>query len=325
MTIVAGIDEAGFGPILGPLVVSATVFDVPVELQGQSMWQSLAGAVSKVPSKRKGLIAIGDSKKLYGGLKEGAAGLAHLERGVLAMLASAAHRPDSMRSLLQAVAPAVVPQAAACPWYQQLDLTVPHALEPTGLMLTANSLAARMNRVGIRMMAMHSQAILEEEYNRLVTATDNKSSTLFDIASRLLVQVWNHIPPGQQGYLVVDHQGGRVHYLEGLQRVFPGCRFKINDETESLSDYTLADGQRTLHIQFRIQAETHHLPVALASMLSKYLRELFMAMYNRYWATHLPDLAPTAGYYTDGLRFYNQILPVIQRLNVDPSRLYRCR
>jgi hypothetical protein len=108
-------------------------------------------------------------------------------------------------------------------------------------------------------------------------------------------------------------------------RIFPGCQFKINDETETRSSYTIVEPDRALEVEFLVQAEDRHLPVALASMQSKYLRELFMKVYNKYWATHLPDLAPTAGYYTDGRRFFAQIQPVIQSMGLDVERLYRCR
>ena len=51
------------------------------------------------------------------------------------------------------------------------------------------------------------------------------------------------------------------------------------------------------------KGETHHLPIALASIMSKYIRELFMLFFNRYWANQVTDLRPTAGYYQDGKRF----------------------
>ncbi len=52
-----------------------------------------------------------------------------------------------------------------------------------------------------------------------------------------------------------------------------------------------------------------HLPVALASMLAKYVRELCMGQFNRYWGHLVPGLQPTAGYYVDAQRFLGEIRP----------------
>ena len=47
MAIVAGIDEAGYGPLLGPLVVSVVAFEVPDGLAGVDLWELLSAAVSR--------------------------------------------------------------------------------------------------------------------------------------------------------------------------------------------------------------------------------------------------------------------------------------
>ena len=78
MTILAGIDEAGFGPVMGPLVVSAVVFGAG-DQAGADLWALLAPAVAKKPAKRHAGVAVGDSKRIY----SPATGLVHLERGVL--------------------------------------------------------------------------------------------------------------------------------------------------------------------------------------------------------------------------------------------------
>jgi hypothetical protein len=323
MAIVAGIDEAGLGPVLGPMVVSATMFELPDESAGESLWRLLAGAVSKKPSKRKPAIAIGDSKKLYGGLRGGSS-LEHLERGVLAMLQDLGKSPKSLLELMDAVCPRTRKDSAGYPWYAGADISLPHALTPTSLSLSANALSAQLAAAGIRPIRMQSEVILEGEFNRLVTATKNKSATLFDVTARLLASLVRGIPAGRTA-IHLDRQGGRMHYLDGLQRVFDGRKFKILDESETYSGYLMDDGDRQVEFHFRVGSEDQQLPVALASMLSKYIRELFMAVFNRFWAGHKPDIAPTAGYAVDGERFFREVLPHVERLGIDKNLLYRSR
>jgi hypothetical protein len=65
--------------------------------------------------------------------------------------------------------------------------------------------------------------------------------------------------------------------------------------------------------------------VALASMLSKYLREAMMRRFNAFWARHRPEVAPTAGYYVDGERFLRDIEPERRRLGIADAELIRSR
>ena len=81
-----------------------------------------------------------------------------------------------------------------------------------------------------------------------------------------------------------------------------------------------------MRIFFREKAEADSLPVAVASMLSKYLREAMMRRFNAFWLHHLPDLPPTAGYYNDGTRFLADIAQKCQELGItDDDDLVRCK
>ncbi|MCK4601176.1 MAG: hypothetical protein KAU28_01835 [Phycisphaerae bacterium] len=322
MAFIAGIDEAGFGPLLGPLVVAATAFEVSDELADVSLWRLLAGSVSRRPGRRSGKIAIGDSKKLFS--RQRANPLEHLERGVLAALAVCERRPDSLRKLLGCLAPAAGKEVANYPWYDRCDVGLPHCISASDVYLAANSLRAAMAEVGIRLLAMRAEAVFVGEFNRLVQATANKSTTLFDVTGRLLAHLWERIPGGSMR-IYVDRHGGRVRYLPALQRLFADCRFKIIEESETFSAYRVSDGDRRVEIFFSVGGEDRQLPVALASMVSKYIRELFMLLLNGFWSRHVADLAPTAGYYADGRRFSRDISPALRRLGMDERILFRCR
>ena len=76
-------------------------------------------------------------------------------------------------------------------------------------------------------------------------------------------------------------------------------------------------------ISFMRESESRHLPVALASMAAKYVRELAMDRLNAFFADHIDDLKPTAGYVQDGRRFLADVEPVIRSLSLDRSALVR--
>jgi len=80
-----------------------------------------------------------------------------------------------------------------------------------------------------------------------------------------------------------------------------------------------------VRIIFTEKAEEKCLAVATAAMLSKYLREALMRRFNAFWITHVPMVAPTAGYYTDGMRFLRDIEPKRQEMGIGDGELIRCR
>jgi len=325
LSVVAGIDEAGFGPLLGPLVVSTAAIALPESHISEDMWDLLAPAVAKRRSRRKQAVQIADSKKVFTRGRDNA--LAPLERGVLAMLAARGVRPASLRGLLKVVAPRALEHVDEYPWYAGADLPLPRCADATDVALTGNALAVAMKDAGLALTAMRSEVVFVGEYNRTVAATQNKSVTLFDVNGRLLYYLWGKLWKEGDGLarIYADRLGGRMRYLGPLQRVLANCSFKVLEESEALSGYRITDGPRTVELFYGVQFDRRHLTVALASMVSKYLRELFMELINAWWARHVPDLAPTAGYYTDGKRFLEQIAPAIEALGVGLSLIRRSR
>ena len=84
MGFLIGTDEAGYGPNLGPLVVSASVWHVPqTDLEQVDLYDQLAPVVTR--NRTADRLAIADSKRLFRPGRPGhpGAGLEPLERGVL--------------------------------------------------------------------------------------------------------------------------------------------------------------------------------------------------------------------------------------------------
>jgi ribonuclease HII len=80
-----------------------------------------------------------------------------------------------------------------------------------------------------------------------------------------------------------------------------------------------------VRIVFREKGEEHCMSVAVASMLSKYLREGLMRRFNAFWRQYLPEVAPTAGYYGDGQRFLQDIDATRRQLGIGDEMLVRAR
>src|SRR6266478_5270850 len=83
MALLIGMDEAGYGPNLGPLVISATAWEVPGDPRKIDLWEKFAGIVEQTAPANGEHIQIADSKEVY----TPARGLDNLETGVLHALA----------------------------------------------------------------------------------------------------------------------------------------------------------------------------------------------------------------------------------------------
>lgn len=324
-----GIDEAGYGPLLGPLVVSAVAFDVPVavlrELEnpadGPNLWNLLKSSVAKRPSRKGCKLAVADSKVLYGGMGSDG-GVKNLERAALTFLMQSGAAVKTLRDLLCLVCPEVCEQLGDYPWYAAADLGLPIDCSPDDLGTQRNALALAMQQAGITFRGAWSEVVPEGHYNRLVTQTHNKAVVLFSKTVRLIQRVADSA--GRRPLRVwVDRQGGRTCYGHALMTAFEDARVDVLEESPERSGYKVQRGDQAWAVRFVLKGESHHLPIALASMYSKYIRELFMMCFNRYWTAHLPDLRPTGGYNQDGRRFLADIDAIIAKQQVNRDWLVR--
>jgi hypothetical protein len=319
-TVVVGIDEAGYGPVLGPLTVSASAFEVPAAQADSCLWQLLRQSVSPSPASRQSRIAVLDSKKLY----RPKDGLARLERSVLSVIAAWRDLPSSMHGLLDLLCPEARKMLEEYPWYRDADDTLPTAADAGGIRIASSLLARDLDAQSVRLAGCWSEVLPEGHYNRLVDGTRNKAVVLSGLTLRLVQRVADAYPDHQLR-INIDKQGARDHYARLLLRAFDDRRLRVLEESPEHSAYELTGRRASWRVGFSLSGESRHLPVALASMLSKYLRELLMGRFNAYWKAQVPALKPTAGYYRDGLRFLGDIRPHLARLGIAEHRLVRQR
>jgi hypothetical protein len=322
--IVAGIDEAGYGPLLGPLVVGCSAFDLGPGDNIESLpclWKRLRKVVSKnrLASGRK--IHVNDSKVVY----SPSMGLKELERSVLAVLCACGEMPGDMNALLERTAAEVLGDLPEYSWYQRADSEAfPIEQQALPIQLFANALRAEMQRSETRCIHFAAQVILERRLNQLFAATRNKASVLFSISAIHLDYLLKNYG-SQPMTIFCDRQGGREHYGALLRLMFEDWSLEVRQELDGFCDYRLHNGKNTVRVIFREKAEMQCMAVALASMLSKYLREAMMRRFNAFWARHRPEVAPTAGYYNDGERFLRDIEPERRRLGISDEELIRSR
>ena len=322
MAVLVGIDEAGFGPILGPLVVSSSTFSLPHHLLTSDLWQVLKKSVGDKRKRLAGRLLIADSKKVY----SKSLGIKHLERTVLACLRCFGKEPGTLTELVELLCPNCLEQLSDYPWYKDAG---PYRLsaDSADRAIASSVLAADLSSNGIELLELKSYCLEVAYYNRMVSTVKNKASVLFTATSILIKNAFDNFARQQQDDLqiIIDRQGGRVRYRKALQLMFPDMELKILRESPSASSYELAADGKRMRLHFVVGADDHFLPVSLASMVSKYIRELLIGSMNRYFVSFHPGLRPTAGYWKDGLRFIEDLKTYLPNLQIDSNQLIRCR
>ncbi len=335
--ILAGIDEAGYGPTLGPLVVSVSVFRVPGEAGRASaqpipdLWEMLSASVTRKPDGARTPVA--DSKKLFSQKK----GLRNLEEGVLPFV-KLKHGaiPRDLRALLDKVArraPANDAKAASTadryledyPWYRGRNVDLPIDTFVNVIEKRSELLRSALALRGVEILGLAAWPVEVLELNQGIVETESKAKVSFRAVGSFIRRVWKQFRE-EDVEVHVDRQGGRHHYGRTLFEAVRPKSIRIETETEDLSAYELlrkpSERSRSVfRVAFATECEERCLPVALASMLSKYLREAHMSLFNRFWREHRADLKPTAGYALDARRFLGDIGPLRSALGIDDATL----
>ncbi|HEY1186135.1 MAG TPA: hypothetical protein VGE74_00700 [Gemmata sp.] len=310
MPWVVGIDEAGYGPNLGPLVQAAVALGLP---EGDPAgWDTLKAVVRRAHEKPDGRLLIDDSKKVYT-----RGGLAALERGVWAITGA---EPSRVHDFLWSdELPPWGEDLSAEAWFDGDDL-MPFHIDAEGAWAESEPVRAAL---GGRWTGDY-RIVPAPRFNQIVDFSNSKATVLSRGLIDLVVSLTGAVPgDGEPLVFLCDKQGGRNFYAGIVQEAFPGGWVIAEREGAEESRYRIENLTRAVTISFRPRADGDSVAVALASMLCKYLREVCMRQFNRFWSAHVPGLAPTAGYPVDAKRFYAAIRPAMAKLGLTADQVWR--
>jgi ribonuclease HII len=314
--LLIGTDEAGYGPNLGPLVVVATAWTFPESVSPANLWQELADVLTDKYKSGDRRLYVADSKSVY----SSGDGLESLEVPVLAFLRTLGLECSDIEAVATALTPADFPaQYQSEPWNGNTTLPLPtdsccdHIAEWTGLLKHA------MEDAEVRLTGVRARILFPEEFNAQVAKTDSKGSVLSS-ATLTLVRELSDRYPASHTTVFCDKHGGRNRYDEVIAAHFDDQFVFRLEESRERSRYRMGP----MEFCFRTKAEAL-LPVALASMIAKYLREVLMRQFNTWWQTHVPNLKPTQGYPVDAKRFRHDISTAVTRLGIPDDVLWRSR
>jgi hypothetical protein len=306
------------------LVISATAWHVTGNPEDADLYTQLDHVVSQTasrnaPGEAAYRVAIADSKKLY----KPRGGIRHIELGLLAALRLLGHRPSSWRELWDALAPDSGAHRQALPWYEDYALAVPVEAESQAIEEAACLLSEGTREANVRLAAIRSVAVFPKQFNGLTARLDSKGAVLTHFTLELLREVLEQLPD-EPVLVVCDKHGGRNRYAAQLQQHFPDSLIEIHGEARSHSVYCWGPSERRTTIRFQAKGEGF-LPAALASMASKYLREMAMKAFNDFWCRRIKHLRPTAGYPVDARRFWTEIAGQLAELPIDDDDVWRQR
>ncbi|MCG8653094.1 MAG: hypothetical protein MI861_24860 [Pirellulales bacterium] len=309
-------DEAGYGPKLGPLIIAATAWRLPVGAAPEEAFAPL-----RQPGKLRDVdLVIDDSKSIY---KPGG-GLQGLHAAVSASHHWCGRTERSLPEILPHLIDEDVESVSQVDWLN--ELSADQFWDPA----ETAPLRQAWSQSGIRQLQTRARVITAARFNEICSRGANKAQLLSESTVELVRSL---LPLAESDDVQVfcDRHGGRRYYAGVLQHGFPEAIVQVVSESNRQSVYRVQLPPRwkveSLTIHFTVKGDSFT-PVAYSSIHAKYLRERWMESFNRYFHRLYPKdrpWRPTAGYPVDADRFLEQIADVIKQHGIATQHLVRQR
>lgn len=295
---VFGVDENGLGPRLGPLIATGVVLELR---------QYRAATLCR----RGEALGITDSKasSAFGrmALAEGFT-LAVLERltGQVPRTADSLFAELAVDGMLGLRSPCPGGETSRQCWSKAPTLPLFGGDVSDG----RERLRALEGRA-LRVMRARSVMVCAGVLNHELSLGHSKLAVDLHAFERLVLEAR---AAGDEPLLAICGMVGGIRKYEGYFGRFPRAHVHRVEESKQRSVYAV-DGVG--EVRFEVDSDRHHLPVAIASMIGKYLREVAMERLNAFYADHDPTLPRVSGYHdpktramverTEALRYRLQI------------------
>src|SRR5437773_4628158 len=236
MTWIVGIDEAGYGPNLGPFVMTSVACRVPDEHTGADLWKVLKKAVRKRASDDDPRLFIQDSKVVYSTSR----GLHDLETAVLATVSYVTvEEPLPLHRYLDWLCPSHRDELASECWFTGTTL-LPLVAVPAEFHKAAKRFHLSCQNNGVHWGLVRSVLVCPARFNAIVDRWGSKGAVLGQALGGLLT--YNRHPDGGSEPICffIDKHGGRNNYAAMLQQSLGEGMVVVQEEGMDRSVYRVA-------------------------------------------------------------------------------------
>lgn len=311
---VIAIDEAGYGPKLGPLVVGASVwrraderFDTKAASESiDSFGEDAFLPIATPVAVQDGNIRVNDSKQVFRSKSSGKDGgsLTTLHR-IVSVAHHACGRSDAdLARRIKTLVPRDHAAIAKVPWLAALtsEKRLKSLVEVQWTPLTDCAAAlSQWSESPWKLIDVMARMIDAGSFNRfcgvgpevalkgdrhISNTPKNKSDLLGEtslgLAADCLKLISSQDAASEPVQIYFDRHGGRRYYAGPIQEILDQSPVRVIAESSRQSVYETESDGRPVRMHFTVKGD-RFVPVALSSLHAKYLREVAMASLNDYF------------------------------------------
>ena len=202
-TILIATDEAGYGPKLGPLVITATVWEIPGQCTDEVTLNEFFAPLRTPYEGPDGPVVVDDSKAVF----KPSQGLSALHTAVSAAIRWSGKRTENLIDWISVIAAKDVESILQTPWFEDLGSERFLGGDET------DALVDQWSQSGLRLLNVSSRIISARQFNSRCADGFNKADLLSESTIGLVRSVVDSVgSESQQVIVFCDRHGGRRYY-----------------------------------------------------------------------------------------------------------------